>query len=47
MVFEKLRMFSEKVATENKASKKLIVELLKENEKVKLKNQIFKNSKWS
>ena len=40
---EKLRMFSEKVATESKASKKLIVALLKENEKVKLKNQIFKN----
>ena len=40
---EKLRMFSEKVATESKASKKLIVALLKENEKVKLENQIFKN----
>ena len=33
-IIEKLRMFSEKVATENKASKKLIVELLKENSKL-------------
>jgi len=40
---EKLKMFSAKVLEENNASKQLIVELLKENEKIKLEKEIFKN----
>ena len=36
-------MLSAKVLEENKASKQLIVELLKENEKIKLEKEIFKN----
>jgi hypothetical protein len=40
---EKLKLLSAKVLTENKASKQLIVELLKENEKIKLEKEIFKN----
>ena len=36
-------MLSAKVTEENKASKQLIVELLKENEKIKLEKEIFKN----
>jgi hypothetical protein len=40
---EKLKMLSAKVTEENKASKQLIVELLKENEKIKLEKEIFKN----
>ena len=40
---EKLKMLSAKVIQENKASKQLIVELLKENEKIKLEKEIFKN----
>jgi hypothetical protein len=40
---EKLKMLSAKVLEENKASKQLIVELLKENEKIKLEKEIFKN----
>jgi hypothetical protein len=40
---EKLKMLSAKVLEENNASKQLIVELLKENEKIKLEKEIFKN----
>ena len=40
---EKLKMLSAKVTEENKISKQLIVELLKENEKIKLEKEIFKN----
>ena len=40
---EKLKVLSEKAIKENKASKQLIVELLKENEKIKLEKEIFKN----
>ena len=40
---EKLKMLSAKVAEENKVSKQFIVELLKENEKIKLEKEIFKN----
>jgi len=40
---EKLKMLSAKVTEENKVSKQLIVELLKENEKIKLEKEIFKN----
>ena len=36
-------MLSKKTIKENKASKQLIVELLKENEKIKLEKEIFKN----
>ena len=36
-------MLSAKATEENKASKQLIVELLKENEKIKLEKEIFKN----
>ena len=36
-------MLSAKVTEENKVSKQLIVELLKENEKIKLEKEIFKN----
>ena len=36
-------MLSAKTTEENKASKQLIVELLKENEKIKLEKEIFKN----
>ena len=36
-------MLSAKTLKENKASKQLIVELLKENEKLKLEKEIFKN----
>ena len=41
---EKLKTLSAKVTEENKASKQLIVELLKENEKIKLEKEIFKNN---
>ena len=40
---EKLETLYLKTVEENKASKKLIVELLKENEKIKLEKEIFKN----
>ncbi len=40
---EKLKVLSKKTIKENKASKQLIVELLKENEKIKLEKEIFKN----
>ncbi len=40
---EKLKVLSKKAIKENKASKQLIVELLKENEKIKLEKEIFKN----
>ncbi len=40
---EKLKLLSKKAIEENKASKQLIVELLKENEKIKLEKEIFKN----
>jgi len=40
---EKLKMLSAKAIEENKVSKQLIVELLKENEKIKLEKEIFKN----
>ena len=40
---ERLKMLSEKTIEENKVSKQLIVELLKENEKIKLEKEIFKN----
>ena len=42
-VNEKLKMLTAKMIEEDKASKQLIVELLKENEKIKLEKQIFKN----
>ena len=37
-------MLSAKAIEENKVSKQLIVELLKENEKIKLEKEIFKNN---
>ena len=40
---EKLKLLAQKVLEENEASKKLIIELLKANEKMKLEKQIFKN----
>ena len=40
---EKMKLFAEKTLQQNKAKEKLVVELLKENEKLKLHNQIFKN----
>ena len=40
---EKLKLLAKKTLEENEISKKMIIELLKENEKVKLENQIFKN----
>jgi regulator of replication initiation timing len=40
---EKLKLLAEKALQQNKAKEKLAVELLKENEKLKLNNQIFKN----
>ena len=40
---EKLKLLAEKKLQQDKAKEKLIVELLKENEKLKLTNQIFKN----
>jgi len=40
---EKLKLLSSKNLEENKASKELIVELLKENEKIKFEKEIFKN----
>ena len=43
IVNEKLKMLTAKMIEEDKASKQLIVELLKENEKIKLEKQIFKN----
>jgi len=39
----KLKSLYTKAIEENKASKKMIVELLKENEKIKLEKEIFKN----
>ena len=39
----KLKILSAKVIEENKISKQLIVQLLKENEKIKLEKEIFKN----
>ena len=43
IVNEKLKILTAKMIEEDKASKQLIVELLKENEKIKLEKQIFKN----
>ena len=40
---EKLKSLYAKTIEENKTSKRLIVELLKENEKIKLEKKIFKN----
>jgi len=40
---EKLKLLAEKALQQNKVKEKLVVELLKENEKLKLHNQIFKN----
>ncbi|MDP6785157.1 MAG: hypothetical protein QGG44_06770, partial [Alphaproteobacteria bacterium] len=40
---EKLKLLAEKVLQQDKAKEKLVVELLKENEKLKLTNQLFKN----
>ena len=40
---EKLKMLNTETIKENKASKQLIVELLTENEKIKLEKEIFKN----
>ena len=40
---EKLKLLAEKVLQQDKAKEKLVIELLKENEKIKLNNQIFKN----
>ena len=40
---EKLKSLAEKALQQNKVKEKLVVELLKENEKLKLNNQIFKN----
>ena len=40
---EKLKLLAEKKIQQEKAKEKLIVELLKESEKLKLTNQIFKN----
>ncbi|HJM03925.1 MAG TPA: hypothetical protein QF617_14235, partial [Arenicellales bacterium] len=40
---EKLKLLAQKTLEENKASKKLIVELLKENEKIKLEKQMMTN----
>ena len=40
---EKLKLLAEKALQQNQAKEKLVVELLKENEKLKLNNQIFKN----
>jgi hypothetical protein len=40
---EKLKLLNKKTIGENKVSKQLIVELLKENEKIKLEKEIFKN----
>ena len=40
---EKLKLLAKKTLEENEISKKMIIELIKENEKVKLENQIFKN----
>ena len=40
---EALKLLYTKTIEENKTSKNLIVELLKENEKIKLEKEIFKN----
>ena len=40
---EKLKLLAQKTLEENQASKKLIVELLKENEKIKLEKQMMTN----
>ncbi len=40
---EKLKLLAKKTLEENQASKKLIVELLKENEKIKLEKQMMTN----
>jgi len=40
---DKLEKLNIETLKENKDSKKLIVELLKENEKIKLEKEIFKN----
>ena len=40
---EKLKLLAQKTLEENEISKKMIIELLKENEKMKLEKQIFKN----
>ena len=40
---EKLKLLAQKTLQQNKAKEKLIVELLKENEKIKLSKEIFKN----
>jgi len=40
---EKLKLLAQKTLEENQASKKLIIELLKENEKIKLEKQMMTN----
>ncbi len=40
---EKLKLLTQKTLEENATSKRLIVELIKDNEKLKLEKQIFKN----
>jgi hypothetical protein len=40
---DKLKLLAQKTLEENQASKKLIVELLKENEKIKLEKQMMTN----
>ncbi len=40
---EKLKLLAQKTLEENATSKRLIVELIKDNEKLKLEKQIFKN----
>lgn len=40
---KKLKLLAQKALEENEVSKRLIVELLKENEKIKLEKQMFKN----
>ena len=40
---EKLKLLAQKVLEENEVSKRLIVELLKENEKIKLEKQMMTN----
>jgi len=40
---EKLKLLAQKTLEENETSKRLIVELIKENEKIKFEKQIFKN----
>ena len=44
---EALKLLYTKTIEENKTSKNLIVELLKENEKIKLEKEIFKNKLYT